>query len=294
MYRYVYIYIYIYVYIIYIYIYIYTYTHLQDISQILTPPRIQGLRCCSLQVSRSPLKISSAETSMAGTLEDLAAAAVRRGTRRGSNSRYHEPSAPSADTVPRSVFADRNAPLPEIPETKFPDYATHYMLWLTKRSPVAVIRCDKATRARPLEQFDEWMMVDRVCPIAMITDDHKSNCPTATASPPQGFFCQTVDNIVVASLRFKGVDPEYLCTVELEWEPSSGCFQSQRKRIGSGRWFRGSRIRVVPLPEGIESMISARHVLELMFTDDDENIELVRDYDDKIVELIYAATRGRV
>jgi hypothetical protein len=42
-------------------------------------------------------------------------------------------------------------------------------------------------------------------------------------------------------------------------------------------------------------MISARHILDLMFTvHDDEKNELVRDYDDKIEELINAARRGRV
>jgi hypothetical protein len=138
-------------------------------------------------------------------------------------------------------------------------------------------------------------MVEGVCPIALITDDPRSNCSTATASPPQGFFCQTVDNHVVASLRFKGVDSEYHCIVELEWQPSSGCFQSLRKRIGNGEWFRGLPNSVVPLPEGFDSMISARHILDLMFTvHDDEKNELVRDYDDKIEELINAARRGRV
>ena len=235
------------------------------------------------------------KNSSLSSLADLATNAERRGKQRNSSARYHEPSAPSAENVPRSVFASYPVPFPEIPVTKFPEHATHYMLWLTKQNPVAVIRCDRATREHSFcEEPQAWLKVDRVCTITMITDDHRANCPTPTASPPQGCIVQTVDNIVLASLRFKAVDPEYLCNVEFVYQPSSNCFQSVRKRIGLGNWFRGKPIRVVPLPEGINSMIPACHLIGLMLpTRDDEECELERLYDDKIDALIYAAIRGR-
>ena len=157
----------------------------------------------------------------------------------------------------------------------WPEHASRFMMVLTQGDPPALMRCDSVYLTETDKELSnifgagDITLCQPVCPITLVTNYSRSR--GVTVSESQGYIFKVGDasntDIIVTAMRFKSVsNPSELLVTVLKWCPVKDCYVSLYKRISDSDWFEGRPVRIVPLPDGEQSRISAGF-LDMMFTD---------------------------